>query len=568
MRRFVIGDSHGRADAVRDVLRKARFNYSRDQLIILGDVVDGGRQTRQLIDILLKTKNRIFVYGNHDCLTPDAEALTDRGWKKYNELTYDDLVFSFDTSRGVGMWMPINDIIIKDHNGGVVVVDAKRARMCMTPTHRVLCKRRYKKPHVWGDYEYVYAWDLSSRVLIQSSSIQDNPDADISDDKIKLAAWILTDGWITERGYIGISQSKYVDHIRSILDNLGYEYSFRERIREIHEICGKPLKTTKQNFEFYLRADSSREIREFLPEKNVPAWAELLSQRQFDLFITEIVRGDGSFYTTGGRSAMILYGKYEFLSAIQSVCATHGYTATLAVDNRGCPRLNLNKLQTIQFDCNLRVTTDEYRGVVWCITTPLSNFMVRQGGTHFFTGNCWAREWYNYGYEDPRDGFHDWNIPVWIHQGGSATIESYEGEWENIPKSHIEFMNSGVYYYIDDQNNLFVHGGLNPHKPIEQQKPYDLMWDRDIIEFARENVIPNYNLVFIGHTTVAHAMCRIPGTKIEFTHDDFVPLRFNNLIMRDTGGGWDGQISLMNVDTLEYWQSHKGVDRPHDWDWC
>jgi serine/threonine protein phosphatase 1 len=203
-------------------------------------------------------------------------------------------------------------------------------------------------------------------------------------------------------------------------------------------------------------------------------------------------------------------------------------------------------------------------------TRQLVDLLLKVKHLIFVYGNhdMWAREWYNYGYEDPRDGFHEWNIPVWIHQGGSATIESYGGEWKNIPQSHIDFMNSGVYYYIDGQNNLFVHGGLNPHKPVEQQKYYDLMWDRDIIEYARDHVIPGYNLVFIGHTTVAHAMCKVPGTNIEFTRDEFVPLRLNNLIMMDTGGGWDGQLSLMDVDTLEYWQSHRGVDRPHEWDWC
>ena len=201
-------------------------------------------------------------------------------------------------------------------------------------------------------------------------------------------------------------------------------------------------------------------------------------------------------------------------------------------------------------------------------TRQLIDIFLKVKNRIFITGNhdSLALGWYNHGNEDPHE--YNWYLPEWIHQGGHATIESYGGEWENIPQSHIDFMNSGVYYYIDHKNNLFVHGGLNPNKPIEHQKPYDLMWDRDIINYANEQPIPGYNLVFIGHTTVAHALCNVHGNKTQFTREDFIPLRFNNLIMMDTGGGWDGQISLMNVDTFDYWQSHRGVNRPHDWDWC
>lgn len=201
-------------------------------------------------------------------------------------------------------------------------------------------------------------------------------------------------------------------------------------------------------------------------------------------------------------------------------------------------------------------------------TRELIDIFLKVKNRIFVYGNhdIWAQGWYNHGNQDPHE--YNWYLPEWIHQGGHATLESYEGKWENIPQSHIEFMNSGVFYYIDENNNLFVHGGLNPDKPIKQQKFYDLMWDRNIIEFARYQPIPGYNLVFIGHTTVAHALCDAGIKREEITRESLVPLRLNNLIMMDTGAGWDGQMSLMNVKTLEYWQSSKGINRPHNWAWC
>jgi len=66
MRTFVIGDIHGRYGALKDVLDKAKFDYENDKLICLGDIVDGGDQSKEVVEELLKIKNMIYVIGNHD----------------------------------------------------------------------------------------------------------------------------------------------------------------------------------------------------------------------------------------------------------------------------------------------------------------------------------------------------------------------------------------------------------------------------------------------------------------------------------------------------------------------
>ncbi len=66
MRRFVLGDVHGRILALKEVLKNSKFDYKKDKLIILGDVVDGGYNTYMVIEELLKIKNKILILGNHD----------------------------------------------------------------------------------------------------------------------------------------------------------------------------------------------------------------------------------------------------------------------------------------------------------------------------------------------------------------------------------------------------------------------------------------------------------------------------------------------------------------------
>lgn len=66
MRRFAVGDIHGQGDAFESVLQQVDFDDSRDQLIVLGDIYDYGTQTCQIIDRILKIKNRVVIRGNHD----------------------------------------------------------------------------------------------------------------------------------------------------------------------------------------------------------------------------------------------------------------------------------------------------------------------------------------------------------------------------------------------------------------------------------------------------------------------------------------------------------------------
>ncbi len=65
-RRLVLGDIHGAHKALIQVFDRAKFDPNNDELIFLGDVVDGWPDTRQCIDELLKVRHLISILGNHD----------------------------------------------------------------------------------------------------------------------------------------------------------------------------------------------------------------------------------------------------------------------------------------------------------------------------------------------------------------------------------------------------------------------------------------------------------------------------------------------------------------------
>ncbi|MDO8604023.1 MAG: metallophosphoesterase [bacterium] len=136
---------------------------------------------------------------------------------------------------------------------------------------------------------------------------------------------------------------------------------------------------------------------------------------------------------------------------------------------------------------------------------------------------------------------------IWITQGGRNSFASYQKNSE-LKEKHRDFLMKTPYSYVDEKNRLFVHGGLNRKFPIGEQSAEDLMWNRDLwyesehYSSAGDPVfVTEFDTVFVGHTSIWKT--------------SQVPLKSGNVWFLDSGGGWEGKLSLMNVDTEEVFQS-------------
>jgi len=75
---FAIGDIHGCDVALQTLLEKLELRAD-DTLVVLGDVIDRGPKTREVIDLLLEVSQRcrmISVMGNHEEMLLDVLAHT------------------------------------------------------------------------------------------------------------------------------------------------------------------------------------------------------------------------------------------------------------------------------------------------------------------------------------------------------------------------------------------------------------------------------------------------------------------------------------------------------------
>lgn len=150
---------------------------------------------------------------------------------------------------------------------------------------------------------------------------------------------------------------------------------------------------------------------------------------------------------------------------------------------------------------------------------------------------------------------------VWLTQGGSDTIVSYR---EGVPPEHFELLRQAKYYYIEG-NRIFVHGGFNHRRPLEEQDPEDFLWDRSLVDHALKHCesgtrLGGFDEIFVGHTPTINLSVSGSGRsalKSALMEDQITrPLQICNVWMMDTGAGWSGgKLSMMDIDSKEIWQS-------------
>jgi serine/threonine protein phosphatase 1 len=145
---------------------------------------------------------------------------------------------------------------------------------------------------------------------------------------------------------------------------------------------------------------------------------------------------------------------------------------------------------------------------------------------------------------------------LWYKHGGESTVLAYSYVNAETIKKHIEFLKSLVDYYLDEQNRLFVHAGFTNMNGVLYEYFLGLFyWDRTLWETALaldkkmktdDLLYPKrlilYKEIYIGHTPVS----RINKT---------IPVNMANVWNVDTGTAFKGPLTILDVDTKEFWQS-------------
>jgi serine/threonine protein phosphatase 1 len=159
------------------------------------------------------------------------------------------------------------------------------------------------------------------------------------------------------------------------------------------------------------------------------------------------------------------------------------------------------------------------------------------------------------------DLLHSWlneskDNELWYKHGGESTVLAYVDVKMDKKQSHVEFLKTLQNYHLDDRNRLFIHAGFTNLNGIDfEYFPKSFYWDRTLWEtvlaldknmktsdLSYPKRLLLYDEIYIGHT---------PVTRINQT----IPIQKANVWNLDTGAAFKGPLTIMDIDTKEFWQS-------------
>jgi len=319
------------------------------------------------------------------CVSEDTEILTPQGWRGYKELNKGDIIKTFNLKTRQIENQKLDYIFKKNYQGIMYRLKNRIQDQLVSPNHRVVRKKFQSNECVLEPIEDVLK--LKSPFAVPITGINSNKDAKISNQQIKLMAWIISEGTIERPGKyrccyrVSLYQSKEKnqEYYREIIDLLKYfklSYSESETAS-----LGDNVRQIRLN------ADSSRKIHQWFGTKEnihfIPDSLLVLSKRQSRLFLETYLKADGF------EGCKISTTDLELLDGLQmiSVDAEYGFTVLKRKPTIGTKNIYVLRLIKHSETYVPKIEKVNYKGIIWSPHTKNETIVARRNGKVFITGN-------------------------------------------------------------------------------------------------------------------------------------------------------------------------------------
>lgn len=346
---------------------------------------------------------------NFPCLLPSSQALSKtKGWINYEDLKVGDEILAFNRDIGESEWQKVERVNVFDYDGDMIRLKTKHLDVLSTPDHRWVVTKPNKISKLDNTKvltsEELYNSDKPYAIPIRAPH-NNQVKARYSDVYVAFLGWYLTDGYLKNGNIVRICQSNTanphkVDIIDSIMEELGVEFSRREKNQVIWEI---------RDPEFVYK------LNRLVPERKLNMkLLTRLTNPQLSILLENMRLGDGwSIWATGDKT------QGELLQALVVLCnntssmyeLSHEGDLSYFKDKKPSKygqefvratkasygvkfsnfRKSVNTKNTYNSENNL--TKEKYVGKVWCPTVKSGAFFTRVIGEDkryrtLITGNC------------------------------------------------------------------------------------------------------------------------------------------------------------------------------------
>jgi len=340
------------------------------------------KEVKQLMQEFLFNMNVPTRVG-FQCFSEDTEILGVDGWKRHDEVKVGDTIKTFNVETGEIEEKKVKKVFSRKYKGEMYRLKNRIQDQLISPKHRVV-RRKFSGVFVLEPIEEVLK--LKSPFMVPVSGTNKQKDIKISDEQIKLMAWIIGEGSVERPGKsrccyrVSIYQSKiinpsYYREIKSLLKCFKLEFSEYEQ-----QGLGKPVQRMRLN------AESSRKIHGWFSKSNVKFVPEILlnmSQRQSRLFLETFIKAEGF------EKNKIACSERQTVDDLQMIASNAGYGSTVLVRDPtiGTKPVYVVRLIRHQDTYIKKVEKIDYEGVIWCPNTENETVIARRKGKVFVSGN-------------------------------------------------------------------------------------------------------------------------------------------------------------------------------------
>lgn len=328
------------------------------------------------------------------CVPLDTEILTREGWKKHDQVQEGDETIGYDPHQEKNVWTTITRV----HHLGVqplVRIGHSHWEAVVTPSHRWYAKWKSKwrdksgKIRKYHKEGFVETKDLGrNHHLILSAPFIDG-DGEITIDEATLIAWLYTDGTMHRSGdknqwiNANVWQTKETGCIE--LDDLMSRLPITKRLR------------TGGGFAYHVETSYIRDLLKrsglWDREKSLIDFVLGLSPDALNGFVHAAWIAEGQV-TRDDNFKTISQNQGETYEALMLATYLLGYRPSVTHScytpngkndhiSQCIPRVHLEHM----------VREDYGSGEVWCVTTELGSWTMRQGTRIMLTGNCKSMGW-------------------------------------------------------------------------------------------------------------------------------------------------------------------------------
>jgi len=331
------------------------------------------------------------VSGRFSCVPLNTEILTEKGWRKYNQLRDITFVAGYDWDSNKLIWTKLKDVNVyksaqlgkfewrhyKGHKTN------KNQYVYCTPNHKWLCNIQnvngfIKSKDIKPKKNFLHNFILTAEGLHSQNSLLSTAEAGI-------LGWAFTDGHVIKlkNGYaceIQVLKKSSIKYLKKLLHNIDYSYSKYFRGRQYHNRYKHRFYIPKHIFtEIWNKYLILQESLVFLLDK--AAKVEMLNS---------MLEADG----TPRKVTKSFFAQRKGIAEVfELLCFTLGFKVNrrqkMKLSNLANYENSTNEFTITKkpYEKHVTYTLQEIVKPVWCPTTKVGSWVMKQNNRIVITGN-------------------------------------------------------------------------------------------------------------------------------------------------------------------------------------